>query len=508
MERMGGSFRLFSSMPRGTAALFFIQIFSCLSYSVLYSSLILYMRTVLGFTATEAATVTGVFIAYNYALHLLGGYLAGRYLSNRMLFCMGMAIQVLGCLLLTIPSKDFLFVGLSAFLTGCGLNVTCVNCMLTQLFSAEDTRREKAFMYNYAAMNGGFLLGFSMGGYFHMTNNYPVLFVLSAMGNFIALCCCLASWSALNDKETIFSSLSPTHQKARRFQGFAFVFALFLALNMLLKVSGFANQLVLIAGIAMLGVLFILAKQQPTKELKQKLQAFIVLTLAGLVFWTLYQIAPMGLNLFIDKNVNRHITMFGWDFDMPPQWFQNINALAIIIGGPLLSYIFTRMRQNGKNVHVPGQFAIALLLIGLAFLILPIGIHFSDAHGYVHPQYILWCYLLQSIGELLISPVGYAMIGSLIPNSLQGLMTGIWMMATGVGATLSSYSSHWMTAGATNENPLTTNVGYSHVFTVLGISAIMASIIVYFLIPSLKRYMGINANSAEENISGVSPVET
>lgn len=210
----------FSSMPHGTAALFFIQIFSCLSYSVLYSSLVLYMRSVYGFSAAEAASITGVFIAYNYALHLLGGYLAGRYLSNRALFSIGMMIQVVGCLLFIVQTPLFLFLGLSAFLTGCGLNVTCVNCMLTQLFKPEDNRRETAFMYNYAAMNGGFLLGFSMAGYFHMMNNYPLLFALSAAGNFIAMCLCFSSWKALHDKKTIYAGLNDRQKRQRMKIGF------------------------------------------------------------------------------------------------------------------------------------------------------------------------------------------------------------------------------------------------------------------------------------------------
>lgn len=493
----------FSSMPHGTAALFFIQIFSCLSYSVLYSSLVLYMRSVYGFSAAEAASITGVFIAYNYALHLLGGYLAGRYLSNRALFSIGMMIQVVGCLLFIVQTPLFLFLGLSAFLTGCGLNVTCVNCMLTQLFKPEDNRRETAFMYNYAAMNGGFLLGFSMAGYFHMMNNYPLLFALSAAGNFIAMCLCFSSWKALHDKKTIYAGLNDRQKRQRMKIGFTSIVLLFLALNVLLHMSSLANRVVLFTGVVMFFVMITLARQQKEIQVKRKLQAFIILTLAGMVFWTLYQIAPMGLNIFIDKNVNRQIVFFGMELTIPPQWFQNVNALIIIIGGPVLSMLFTRWRARGINIHVPGQFCVALLLIGLAFILLPIGIYYADNSGLVNPKFIVWCYILQSIGELLISPVGYAMIGALIPASMQGLMTGIWMMSTGVGAILSSYSSYWMTAGTSSDSPLVTNAGYSHVFAILGVCTLVAAMIIYALIPFLKKYMGISTQSEQSESAAV-----
>src|SRR5256884_9282913 len=91
---MGISFvksRLFSAAPEGTAALFFIQIFATLGFAVLYSTLVLYATKHLHLGVKEATTLMGVFGAFNYGLHLFGGYLGGRFLSNRKLFVWGMA---------------------------------------------------------------------------------------------------------------------------------------------------------------------------------------------------------------------------------------------------------------------------------------------------------------------------------------------------------------------------------------------------------------------------------
>src|SRR3989449_6129192 len=89
--------RLLSQVPEGTGALFFIQIFATLGFAVLYSSLVLYATKHLHLTAKEATALMGVFGAFNYGLHLFGGYLGGRFLSNRNLFIGGMVLQVLGC---------------------------------------------------------------------------------------------------------------------------------------------------------------------------------------------------------------------------------------------------------------------------------------------------------------------------------------------------------------------------------------------------------------------------
>ena len=97
--------RLFSAAPEGTAALFFIQIFSTLGFAVLYSTLVLYATKHLHLGVKTATTLMGVFGAFNYGLHLFGGYLGGRFLSNRNLFVGGMALQVMGCAC-PLPSRS------------------------------------------------------------------------------------------------------------------------------------------------------------------------------------------------------------------------------------------------------------------------------------------------------------------------------------------------------------------------------------------------------------------
>src|SRR6476469_8406986 len=114
---MTSSKRLFSAAPEGTAALFFIQIFATLGFAVLYSTLVLYATKHLGLTAKEATTLMGVFGAFNYGLHLFGGYLGGRFLSNRNLFVGGMVVQVIGCALIATGSTPMFYCGLELFLT-------------------------------------------------------------------------------------------------------------------------------------------------------------------------------------------------------------------------------------------------------------------------------------------------------------------------------------------------------------------------------------------------------
>lgn len=470
-------------MPTGAGALFLIQIFATLGFSVLYSTLILYATKGLHMSDLLATSITGSFVALNYFLHLLGGYIGGRYLSYRSLFGIGMLLQVVGCLLISVPDTHYLLWGLAFFLGGSGLNVTCINCMVTQLFEPDDKRREAAFLWNYSGMNIGFFIGFSIGGYFHLYQSYRELFVLSALGNLIAFILTIYHWKTLKDRDTTFIDMLPSAQNTARLIGISIIVVLVFALRGLLNETALCNQLILIIGAAMLAFITILALKQPGTIARNKMWGYIILALASITFWTLYQLAPMGLNLFLERNVDRHLL----GFIIAPQWIQNINTIVIILGGPILSFIFSHLRERGVNINIPFQFSIALLLIGIAFAILPFGIKFANTQGYTSFHWVFISYILQSTGELFISPIGYAMVGQLAPIRLRGLMMGMWMMITGVAAILSDHFSKMALAGNESTNPLLTNASYSHTFGLLGWSAIIVGTVVFILIPFITK---------------------
>src|SRR6201997_2727560 len=146
--------------------------------------------------------------AFNYGLHLFGGYLGGRFLSNRNLFVGGMALQVLGCGLVSTGSTAVLYWGLALFLTGSGLNVPCINMMLTQRFTPDDPRREGAFLWNYAGMNVGFFIGIWVAGFLYDAERWGTMFTFATVGNFGAIVLAFLCWRLLTDRNTPLSQVS------------------------------------------------------------------------------------------------------------------------------------------------------------------------------------------------------------------------------------------------------------------------------------------------------------
>ncbi|MFG6446751.1 peptide MFS transporter [Roseateles sp. BYS180W] len=481
-------------IPDGSAVLFFVQVFATLAYAVLYSSLVLYATQRMGFSNAQAALMMGVFGAFNYGLHLFGGYLGGRLLSNRNLFVGGMVLQVLGCALIARGGLEDLYWGLALFLTGSGLNVTCLNMMLTQRFAPEDQRRETAFMWNYAGMNLGFFVGFAVAGYFQLSQRYSALFIFATLGGLASIALSMAFWRTLADRDTPLLGVTPGQFRLRFVAGWAIVLALVPLLWWLLHHPSDTGQMFKLVGAAVAVALVVLTLRHPVAAERRRMWAYLVLTAGSLVFWSLYQMAPSGLQLFAVGNVRMEIAGMA----VAPQWVQNINTIVIVLCGPALAHAFMRLRERGWPVDVPQQFAASLLLMGLGFLALPAGIALADTQGRVDFGWLALSYVLQSLGELLISPIGYAMIGRLAPRQYQGVMMGSWMLVSGLASLFAAdFSSVVATPeGAEGAAALVTNPAYSQLFTQLGSGALVMALALALLVPFLRRLIDAPAPQA------------
>ncbi|GGC66183.1 peptide MFS transporter [Undibacterium terreum] len=472
-----------SQIPEGSGALFFIQIFATLGFAVLYSTLVLYATKKLGFTNKEATAIMGVFGAFNYGLHLFGGYLGGRFLSNRNLFVGGMILQVLGCGCISGGTTHLLYWGLALFLTGSGLNVTCLNLMLTQRFKPEDTRRESAFLWNYAGMNLGFFIGFSAAGQYQLDGNYSGLFIFATIGNFLAIVLAAINWRALKDLNTPLLDATPTQFRLRFVAGALILVGLVPVIYIMLQHAELSGNVVITVGALIAAILIFLALKHKDERERNNMWAYMILTSGSLVFWSLYQMAPSGLNLFAESNIDRMV----WGVEIAPAWIQNINSFTIMIGGPLTAMLFDKLRKKGWQIDLSKQFATSLILIGLGFLVLPLGIMLAGSDGMVAFKWIFISYIFQSLGELLISPVGYAMIGRLAPRQYQGIMMGTFMLTTGVASVVSSWFSGLVPEAKEGLTAAATNPTYKSIFATLGWGSVIIGIVMVALIPFLRR---------------------
>lgn len=461
-------FDIWKSKNIGVSSLHLINGLITFSFAVLFSSLLLYLTNTQGFSKTEANAYVGMFLAFNFALHLVSGYIGGNYISNRLLLLVSCVFQALGSYVLSWSSPYYLLFGLSLFIIGCGINSTSVKLILTQLLEGDESRREMAFFINYAAVNAGFLLGFFASGYYDLSSKYQNLFNLCNVFNVVSIILVMISWRFLKD---------PKKSKINNGIGKVYFTVATMSILIVGLMAGFNYPFLsngIVVSLGGLCVFYLVYQIQHTNCVveKKNISSFIILTLSSIVFWSLYFVGPMGVTYFMKFNVQREV--FG--VIIPPQWYMNLNAVFVILGAPLMGMFLKKLKNSGLELSLTHKFSTSLLLIGVSFYALSWGILRASDSGHTSSIWLVLHFLLQAMGELLIAPVGFSMVGKLAPQRLNGVMMGFWMMVSGIAASLSQFFSNTVDYGISAQTAIN-NPNYLSFFDSLGFYAFLGAVV-------------------------------
>lgn len=479
----------FFGHPRGLSTLFFTEMWERFSYYGMRALLILFMiapvsQNGLGFSIAKAGAVYGLYTAMVYLLSLPGGWLADRIIGQRRAVLYGGILIAMGHYSLAIPDIRTFYLGLVLIVLGTGGLKPNVSTMVGQLYGENDHRRDAAFSIFYMGINIGALAAPLLCGYLGEKINWHLGFALAGVGMTLGLIQYTFGGRYLG---TV--GLHPLAEadpvRARKQKQYfiwglcivcAFIFAA-AALNFTgilpIDIAGVADAggIILIAVmLCMFGWIFLAGKW--TKVERNRLLAILVLFVAACFFWAAYEQAGSTLNLFADKNTR--LTLFGYTY--PASWFQSLNSLYILALAPFFAWLWVWL--GPKDPSSPAKFAGGLIFVGLGFAILiPVA-----TGGRVSPIWLILTYLLHTIGELLLSPVGLSAMTKLAPARVASLMMGVWFLADSIGNYIGG-----RLASLYNTFPLPKLFGLIAVFTVL------AGIVMALLVKPIKRLMeGIN----------------
>ena len=217
--------------------------------------------------------------------------------------------------------------------------------------------------------------------------------------------------------------------------------------------------------------------------------AAIVLIIFNVVFWTLFEQAGSSLTLFADRNTN--LSVFGL-FSISAGQTQFFNAFFIVALAPVFSKLWTSLGSQGREPGIPVKFGIALMGVGAGFLFLVWGTQFADENYKVGLWWLAGLYLIHSMAELCISPVGLSMITKLSIARIVGMMMGVWFLSiscaqyvAGVVAQVASVE----TVGGQVTNPRVSLETYAGVFQTIGIVSVIVGLALLALSPLLRRWM-------------------
>lgn len=454
--------------------------------------LIFYMTKSLDFPDAKAYAVMGQFTALVYVSPILGGLCADRLLGFRYSILLGAVLLLLGYITLALPNHFLfpkevaMFLGLSIIILGNGFLKPNISSFLGQFYEQDDSRRDSGFTIYYMVFNLGIALSTLSSGYILRLFGWHVAFSVAAFGLILAIGFFIWGYRYFDNKGLPMKLSTQPGLTQWFYKRSNFILIVLLgtaACYVLLKLSNVGNQILAIVGVFILIILSIVTLRLEQQQRKRML-TLLILILISIIFWSLFFQIFLVANLFIDRNVDR--VVFG--HLVPPVAFISLEPLFIFILSPFFAILWQRLYQKKVRISRGLQFSLALIATGLGLQLIIIGIHYPDQLGLVNPVWIIASYFMITLGELLLSPIGLAMVTQLAPQKLQGLMMGVWFLGLSYGGLLAGYLGRQASVKPEWINqPTYSNSIYAHAFQNYVWLALAAALITLLLIPWLNR---------------------
>ncbi len=454
------------------------------AFGSLVSSLVLYQTNFLRMSSSEAYGIFSASMALIWILPLGGGYLSAK-LGYTNAARAGLIFCALGFAILCSPTRESLFIGLALFVVGNALATPATWCMVDHCYSKTSILRDAGFTLFYLVFNLAAVIGIFLGGYIAEIWGFPFEFGLNAL-------CLIGSLFVLHFAKKKITphkgrSIAPQVHWSRGSIWGCLIFSSLLAVPitmLLFQNITINNILMFLLLIFTVFVLIRISLQQKTKRSKNKIIAFLSLSLISIIFWTLYSLEPSFLSVYIASNVDTKFL----GLDIPPSSFFAFDGVFVILIGLILSRVWLFLSQKKKNPPLPIKFASSLIIIGLGFCFLATAARYMG--GSLMPSsYIVFAYAIFSLAELLVSPLGISMVGSLAPEGQEGLMMGFWQLCSGIGGVISGYVAIAPHLSIHPASLAESNISYAKVFLIVGGASIIAGGLILPFARKLKRLM-------------------
>lgn len=423
--------------PKALFLLFFTEMWERFSYYGMRAILILYLTKKLfegglGMEPAEATLLYGYFTGLVYFTPLIGGWLADKYLGKRLAITIGGITMMVGqFVLFGINSMNGLYLGLFLLIIGNGFFKPNISTLVGGLYKDGDSRRDSAFSIFYMGINLGALLAPFVIGYFtdslFKTTNLDGTIAYGYRWGF------LASGVGMLLGQIIFNTLG---QKYLGDLGKKPVKEIKSDITVETQETTSVNP--------QTGEL--LSKAQE----KQRTSVIFILFAFAVFFWAGFEQAGSSLSLYTDKFINRSIG----GFEIPTSWFQSVNPIFIVTLAPLFAMFWNS--KLGKRLSTPVKMGVGMIILGLGFLFMLGAVAERVANGDVADEankaalmWLIMTYLLHTIGELCVSPVGLSVVTKLSPPKLASILMAVWMLSSSVANFIGGYLASFVeTMGA------------------------------------------------------------
>lgn len=482
------------SQTRAFSTVFLIEMWERFGFYGMQVLMVTYMMKKLGFIDIRANLVWGAAAALIYATPAVGGWIGDKLIGTRRTMKIGALVLAAGYALLWLPSDDphFLYLSLGVIVVGNGLFKPNAGNLVRKIYEGDDTRIDSAFTIYYMAVNIGSMVSMTLtpwirdyvGGHYGDSAGWHTAFGVCSLGLILGL---VNYWLM---SRALAHVGSPPDELPVNPKRLAAVFAggagVVLAAALVLQSQTVARVCVYAAAVVILAIFVHLIRGSHRDE-RAGLIAALVLVVQTIFFFIFYQQMSTSLNLFAQKNVNLDFTVFGWHlFTWIPEQYQNLNAIWIVVLSPVLVVIYNGLGKLGKDPSIAAKFAWGFAAVAIGFFIYGVGAKFA-VEGKVSSWIMIWGYGLYSLGELLVSGLGLAMIARYVPARMGGFMMGAYFVAVGLSQYLGSVVANFAHIPDDIKNPLDSLTIYTSLFNKLGFAGIACTLIALAILPLMNK---------------------
>jgi proton-dependent oligopeptide transporter, POT family len=460
--------------PPGLYVLFATEMWERFNFYGMRALLTLFLVNALRFQEKEASLVYGCFLGLCYLTPIMGGLVSDRFLGNRMCIMLGGLIMACGQFLLFYSgnvyqsnvdmARNVMWIALGFLIIGNGLFKPNISSMVGQLYPKGDARLDSAFTIFYMGINVGAFLGLTICPLLGDVKIDEVRIVTAFRWGFVAAGVAMLisvvvfyflkdkylvdpSGRPVGDRPSASTASSAAQEGQSSFStasilsgiaGWVVMLGVFYWINFdldtgiteSLDIAALINSFIFATGLALAAM--ILTDTSLTKIERDRILVLYVVAFFVMFFWACFEQAGSSLTFVADNQTDRKV--LGWD--MPPSLVQNFNAFFIIVLAPVFGFLWLFLQRRNLEPISPVKQAIGLGLLALGFLIMAYRVNGMGNDDRMWVGWLVAMYLMHTVGELCLSPVGLSLVSKLAPIRFSSLLMGVWFLANAGGYAL------------------------------------------------------------------------
>lgn len=439
----------FFGHPRGLATLFMTEMWERFSFYGMKALLPLYLIAGgpaaekgsqsggLAMTSATAVAIYSIYMAMVYLLAMPGGWFGDRVWGPRKTVAIAAVIIMAGHLTLAIPGQATFFAGLGLVALGSGLLKANISTMVGHLYDGpDDPRRDGGFTVFYMGINIGAFAAPLAIGTVGQSYSWHLGFALAAVGMALGLVQFLLGTRHLSERSSVVPKpLTTAERNTTLRKGLMWLVAATVFYGVVVVTGHYTLNWALVP-ITVIGLVIpvgVLVRIKRDKELsaaeQSKMSGYIWFFVAAAVFWMIYDQGGSTMSIFGETKTRG--SLLGFDF--PSSWFQSVNPLFVMALAPVIAWGWIWLSKKNQEPSTTVKFAMGLFLIGASFVVFVVPMGLASDGTKVSPMWLVSIYMIQTIGELCLSPVGLSVTTKMAPAKYGSQMMGVWFLAVTAG---------------------------------------------------------------------------